>query len=68
MDNLVERLNFGSNYQFIQEICTSKEVFIMERLEQWKQRLLEAHNSTPFAEKKIVFGEGAAAHVLMMIG
>ena len=40
----------------------------MERLEQWKQRLLEAHNSTPFAEKKIVFGEGAAAPVLMMIG
>ncbi len=40
----------------------------MERLEQWKQRLLEAHNSTPFAEKKIVFGEGTAAPVLMMIG
>ena len=39
----------------------------MERLEQWKQRLLEAHNSTPFAEKKIVFGEGAAVPVLMMI-
>lgn len=40
----------------------------MEQLEQWKQRLLAAHSGMPFAEKKIVFGEGIAAPVLMMIG
>lgn len=40
----------------------------MERLEQWKQRLLTAHSGMPFAEKKIVFGEGIAAPMLMMIG
>lgn len=40
----------------------------MERLDEWKQRLLTAHGGMPFAEKRIVFGEGAATPVLMMIG
>lgn len=40
----------------------------MEQYEKWKQRLLEAQSLSPFAEKKLVFGEGAAAPILMMIG
>lgn len=40
----------------------------MERLEEWKCRLLAAQQGTPFAEKKLVFGEGQANPVLMMIG
>lgn len=39
-----------------------------EQLEQWKERLLAAHGQTPFAAKKLVFGEGKAAPRLMMIG
>lgn len=37
-------------------------------LEKWKQELLTAQRHTPFAEQKLVFGEGAAAPALMMIG
>lgn len=40
----------------------------MERMEQWKQRLLTAHSGMPFAEKRIVFGEGISSPALMMIG
>lgn len=42
----------------------------MERLEEWKERLLAAQKQTPFAEKRLVFGEGRTTPrpLLMMIG